>query len=121
MPTNITENITGTRANNGIYDFLEDQASFAGDPSSEAGNAGEGSRNFDFAAIAGTEANNADLVVDAVIDVAQRAARVALSHRKYHKCRRPREIQTKYFLTLQELLPPTVDTQILLSRTVRTL
>lgn len=57
---------------------LKDQSSLAGDPVGEAGHTGESSWNLDFAALIGTETDDAYLIVDAVVDETQRAARVTL-------------------------------------------
>lgn len=57
---------------------LDDQASDGGDPVSEVRDAGESSGQADFASGGGAETDNSDLVVDAVDDVAQWAARVTL-------------------------------------------
>ncbi len=57
---------------------LDDQASDGRDPVSEVGNAGESSGEADFASGGGAEADNSDLVVDTVDNVAQWAARVTL-------------------------------------------
>jgi hypothetical protein len=61
---------------------LEDQAGGVGDPLGVAGNAGESSGESLGASGAGSEADDADLVVNTSVDEAQWAARVSLCRNK---------------------------------------